>query len=191
MMLCDLLKTNRSYRRFEEATPIPEAVLTGLVELARYVPSGANQQPLKYRIVCRPDENRKVFETLKWAGALPDWDGPEEGERPSGYIIILCDKTIGSNKQWDEGIAAQTIMLGAVAAGFGGCMLGSINRPLLAESLNLSPDRYHISLVLALGKPKEEVVIVPVPEDGSTAYYRDEEQTHYVPKRALADLLVQ
>ena len=190
-MLCDLVKMNRSYRRFEEAVPIPEAVLTGLAELARYIPSGANQQPLKYRIVCRPEENRKVFETLKWAGALPDWDGPEEGERPTGYIVILCDKMIGSKKQWDEGIAAQTIMLGAVEAGFGGCMLGSIDRRLLAEHLNLDPERYLISLVLALGKPKEKVVIVPLPEDGSTAYYRDGEQIHYVPKRALSDMLVQ
>ena len=190
-MLYDIVKKCRSYRRFYEAELIEETTLRELVGLARYAASGGNQQPLKYRLVCRPSENQKVFETLKWAGALPDWDGPEAGERPAGYIIMLCDKTIGSSKQWDEGIAAQTIMLGAVEAGLGGCMLGSVNRPQLAQHLGIDSERYHISLVLALGKPKEEVVVVPVGADGSVAYYRDEQQVHYVPKRDLDDLLVQ
>ena len=32
--------------------------------------------------------------------ALKDWDGPEKGERPSAYIVILCDLTVAKNKQW-------------------------------------------------------------------------------------------
>ena len=70
-------------------------------------------------------------------------------------------------------------------------MIGSINRSGLAEVLGL--DRIvmlPISLVLALGKPKEQVVVVPVGEDGSTTYYRDENQVHYVPKRSLEEILL-
>jgi len=91
---------------------------------------------------------------------------------------------------WDEGIAAQTILLGAAEQGFGGCMIGSINRSRLADVLRLDEERYSIGLVLALGKPKEQVVVVPIGEDGSTAYYRDENQVHYVPKRSLEDIIV-
>jgi len=44
--------------------------------------------------------------------------------------------------------------------------------------------------VLALGKPKETVKIVDIPENGSVKYYRDQDQVHYVPKRHLEDVLV-
>ena len=42
----------------------------------------------------------------------------------------------------------------------------------------------------ALGKPKETVKIVDIPENGSVKYYRDQDQVHYVPKRHLEDVLI-
>ena len=188
-MLKELLQKSRSYRRFYEE-PISRETLEELVELTRYVPSTANSQALKYILSCTPQENQKVFECLAWAGALPEWDGPEEGERPSAYIVILCDQSLGKNKFTDNGIVAQTMMLGAVEKGLGGCMFGSINRPKLAENLGIDTEKYSIDLVIALGKPKEQVVVVDVPEDGNIKYYRDENQVHYVPKRAVKDLIL-
>ena len=81
-------------------------------------------------------------------------------------------------------------MLSAVEKGYGGCMIGSCKRTEILEAFGLDPQQFALGLVLALGKPKEEVHIVPVGENGSTAYYRDENQVHYVPKRALEDILV-
>lgn len=188
-MLKDLVAKNRSYRRFYEE-PISAETLKDLVSLARITPSTANSQALKFCLVNTPEENATVFRTLGWAGALPDWDGPEDGERPSAYIIILCDQTLGKNKMTDDGIAAQTIMLGAVEKGLGGCMLANINRSELAKALGIDTERYTIDLVLALGKPKESVVLVEMPESGDPRYYRDENQVHYVPKRSLEDLII-
>ena len=82
------------------------------------------------------------------------------------------------------------MMLGAVEMGYGGCMLANIRRPKLAESLHIDTERFTIELVLALGKPKETVKIVDIPENGSVKYYRDQDQVHYVPKRHLEDILV-
>ncbi|MEY8354384.1 nitroreductase family protein [Lachnospiraceae bacterium 54-53] len=189
-MLKDLVTKCRTYRRFHESEAISTEDLRDLVGLARLTASTANSQALKFRLCNTPEDNARVFETLGWAGALPDWNGPEEGERPSAYIIILCDLSLGKNKLHDDGIAAQTIMLGAVEKGYGGCMLGNVQRSRLAESLHIDPSRYSIDLVLALGKPKEEVVIVPVKDDGDVRYYRDENRIHYVPKRDLDDLIV-
>ena len=45
-------------------------------------------------------------------------------------------------------------------------------------------------LIVAFGKPAEEIHLVDVPEDGNTNYYRDENDVHYVPKRTLADELL-
>ena len=189
-MLKDLVTKCRTYRRFYQDAAISTTDLEELVDLARLTASTANSQALKFFISNTPEENAIIFDTLGWAGALPDWNGPEEGERPSAYILILCDLSLAKNKPIDDGIAAQTIMLGAVEKGFGGCMLGNVKRSQLAQSLGIDPSLYSVDLVLALGKPKEEVVIVPVKEDGNVSYYRDENQIHYVPKRELEDIIV-
>ncbi len=188
-MIKNLVKTSRSYRKFYEEE-VSYETLKELIEIARYVPSTVNSQPLKFMLVNDKDGNAKVFSTLAWAGLLKEWNGPDEGERPSAYIVILGDLSIGKNKHLDVGITAQTIMLGAVDMGLGGCMFGSIQREKLASLLNIDLEKYSIELVLALGKPKEEVRIVDLPENGSTAYYRDENNIHYVPKRSVEDLIV-
>ena len=189
-MLKDLVYTCRTYRRFYEEVRMTDAELASLVDLARMTACTQNCQSLKYKLVNDPETNAKVFACLGWAKALPDWDGPEEGERPAAYIVVTGDNTLGKNKSYDAGIAAQTIMLGAVELGYGGCMLMNVARTELAEVLGIDTERYPIHMVLALGKPKEKVVVVPMPEDGNYNYYRDEAQTHYVPKRALEDLLL-
>lgn len=189
-MLKELVLKNRSYRRFDESIRISAQELRDLIELTRFIPSTVNSQALKFIPVSEPEKCEKVFPSLAWAGLLKDWNGPEAGERPAAYIIILCDLSLGKNKQLDDGIAAQTIMLGAVEKGYGGCILGAINREALAADLGIDTGKYSIDLVLALGKPAETVKIVDVPENGSTAYYRDENGVHYVPKRSLDDIII-
>ncbi len=130
-----------------------------------------------------------IFPTLSWAGYLRDWEGPIEGERPSAYIIILGDKHIRANFGVDHGIAAQSIMLGAVEAGLGGCMIASIDRRDLADIFNL-PEHLEILLVLALGLPVEEIIIEDVKADGKIEYYRDQQARHYVPKRKLEEIII-
>lgn len=112
-MLKDLVKQCRSYRRFYQDTAIPYSELADMVDTARLAASASNAQALKFKILCTPEECAGIFPYTAWAGALKDWDGPEEGERPSAYIVIACDLSIGKNKQWDDGITAQTIMLAA------------------------------------------------------------------------------
>lgn len=183
----DLVRTTRSYRRFYEEVPVSREDLVELVSLARVTASAANNQPLRYKLAVGPEDCAKVFATLSWAGALKDWDGPEAGERPTGYIVLLSKKDI--NSAWDEGIVAQTILLGAVDKGFGGCMFASVNRDVLAKSLSV-PEEYAIKLVIALGKPKEHVVIDDVHIGDSLKYYREPDQTHHVPKLVLDDLIL-
>jgi nitroreductase len=186
----ELVTQNRSRRRFIQNQPIEMETLRELVELARLCPSGSNRQPLKFLLINIPEENATVFQHVGWAGYLKDWEGPVEGERPSAYIIILGDKTLNKVFGVDHGIAAQTIMLGAVEKGLGGCILGSINEDSLAEALDI-PDEYEILLVLALGTPKEEVVIDPVGPDGDIKYWRDKKEIHHVPKRSLEEIILE
>lgn len=94
-MLKDLVKQCRSYRRFYQDTAIPYSELADMVDTARLAASASNAQALKFKILCTPEECAGIFPYTAWAGALKDWDGPEEGERPSAYIVIACDLSIG------------------------------------------------------------------------------------------------
>jgi nitroreductase len=188
-MLKDLVLQNRSYRRFDQSARISPAALRELVDLARLTPSAANKQPLKYMLVSSEEACAKVYPTLAWAAYLKDWDGPEEGERPSAYVILLGDTNIANTYNIDPGIVSQTILLGAVEQGLGGCILASIRRPDMTTLLEI-PAQYEILYVIALGKPVEKVEVESVGAEGDIKYWNDPALVHHVPKRALADLIV-
>jgi nitroreductase len=188
-MLKDLVKRNRSYRRFHQDQAVSLDTLRELVDLARLSASGANLQPLKYLLSCDPESNAQIFPHLAWAGYLADWPGPGEGERPSAYIVVLGDTEIRPSFGVDPGIAAQSILLGATEIGLGGCIIASIRKDALRAVLDIDAS-YEILLVLALGKPRETVVIDPVGPDGDIKYWRDAQDVHHVPKRDLDDLIV-
>ncbi|MEF2560098.1 MAG: nitroreductase family protein [Eggerthellaceae bacterium] len=184
-----LSRTTRSFRRFRESYPVTETLMTQWVNNARVTASAANKQPLRYRIVTESDQCARVFDTLSWAAALPDWDGPKEGERPTGYIVMAVDSQTFEGELWrfDAGIAAQTIMLASTEEGFGGCMILSFKRKQIKEILDM-PEGLEPVLVLALGRPIEDVRLVDA-EGDDTTYYRNENQVHFVPKRRLEDVL--
>lgn len=189
-MLEELVRKNRSYRRFDQSVPVDLETLRALVRLARLSASAANRQPLKYVVSCDPQTNARIFPHTRWAGYLKDWGGPVEGERPAAYVVILGDTKISKPIDCDHGIAAQSIMLGATERGLGGCMIGAIDRDGLRQALDI-PERYEILLLLALGKPAETVVLEDVGPDGDIKYYRDEEDVHHVPKRLLDELIIE
>ena len=185
----ELVKSNRSCRRFDNAFALDTQTLTDLVELVRYTASGANNQPLKYIISSSREQNDKIFSCLTWAAYLKEWKGPEPAEQPTGYIVILGDTTISNNFWCDHGIAAQTILLGARARGLAGCIFAAINIKKL-KSLLAIDDHLEVKLVIALGKPVEKACIDDVGDDGDIRYFRDENQVHHVPKRKLEDLIL-
>ncbi len=192
-MIRKLILKNRTYRRFKEKIKIPEKDLIDLIDLARLSPSPRNQQALKFFYSNSEKLNEEIFKTLSWAGALPDWEGPAKGEKPSAYIIIFGDNSIipEGKKSYHEvacGIVAQSIMLGANEKGYGGCMIAAIKRKVLRTILNL-PEHLEILLVLALGVPDEKVVIEKMPENGNYNYWRDKNQIHHVPKRSLEEII--
>ncbi len=193
-MLKKLILKNRTYRRFKEKIDIPKKDLVDLVDLARLTPSPRNRQSLKFFISNSTEENEKIFKTLSWAGALSDWNGPEEREKPSAYIMILGDNSIlpKAEKSYHEvasGFVAQSILLGAVEKGYGGCTIAAIQRKKLKSELNI-PEHLDILLILALGVPKETVILEKMPDNGNYNYWRDENGVHHVPKRNLDEIII-
>ena len=104
-----------------------------------------------------------------WGGLLPHIELPPPGRRPTAFIVILVDKLIAPDPRHaekDVGIAAQTILLGAVEMGLSGCMIGSF-KPQLREALKL-PGNLEIALLVALGKGTDGIEII---DGGDRRYY--------------------
>jgi nitroreductase len=81
------------------------------------------------------------------------------------------------------------MLLGAVEQGLGGCILGAVNREGLRRDLQIEA-HLDILLVLALGKPKEEVRLEYIEAGGDTTYWRDADGVHHVPKRPLEEIIL-
>ncbi|MBQ9156405.1 MAG: nitroreductase family protein [Eubacterium sp.] len=191
-MVKDLITRNRSYRGYDESYKFSRDQLLDYVDGARLCASSINIQPLKYYIAFEKDDVDKIQSRIRWARQLPDLRLPHPGMCPTAFIVICQDKDISDNLNRftkDIGIVAQSILLMAVEEGLGGCMIGNFSAGDIHDALNLS-ENLHPMLVIALGKPAETVILTEVGEDGDTAYYRDENDIHYVPKRALEDLLI-
>ncbi|MCL2560413.1 MAG: nitroreductase family protein [Turicibacter sp.] len=193
----ELVVKNRSYRGFDENHRFTREELAALVDYARLAPSAKNTQAMKYFLAWENEAVDAIFPHTKWIGAwgepgIPtDPPIPFEGTRPTGFIVIVQDLEINDKLarfQRDVGIFAYAITLAAAEAGIGGCMIGAFNAAEVKKALNLD-DRYAPQLLIALGKPAEEIVLTEA-ADGDVGYYRDEANVHYVPKRKLVDLIL-
>ncbi len=185
----ELVKSSRSVRRYDHGRAIGMDELRELIELSRYCPSASNKQKLRFHPVNTEDDCTKVFHNVVFAASLGKEGTPVPEEAPSAYIIFLNDRSMGAPRGEDMGICAEVMLLGANIMGYAGCMLGSIKKDSLMTELGLDKEAYEPVLVLALGKGVEKVRIEDM-KDGSTAYYRDAERVHHVPKRSLEDILV-
>lgn len=192
-MMKTLVRQTRTVRRFQEEKPLASQLLHDLIDLARLGGSARNAQALKYMILSEPEQRRQLFPLLAWAGYLPHWPGPAEGERPSAYILCLLDTTLQkgplTEAHFDLGIASQNLLLGAAEQGIFGCRIGAFVPAKVEQLFNL-PDHYSVLLVLALGYAAETVVLEEVGVNGDIRYWHDEQGVHHVPKRRLADVLI-
>ncbi len=86
----------------------------------------------------------------------------------------------------DVGIRSLHHTFGAVDNGFGGCMLAPVDKQEVQNAFSL-PEELEIMLVIALGYPKETIVLLDVIEPDKIEYWRDEKGIHYVPNAKSAN----
>lgn len=192
MKFKDLVLKNRSYRGFDRSRKVTREELLEMVDCARLTASSVNQQPLKYYLAYDEETVAKIQAETYWARALPDMHLPHKGKEPTAFIVICQDTDLAPSTvrfQKDDGIVAQTILLAATDMGLGGCMIGNFNSGKVQKTLGLAENLEPV-LIVAIGKPDETVKLVDVEPDGSTDYYRDADDVHYVPKRKLKDIVI-
>ena len=190
-MISELLKKDRTFRRFDENFKTDNSTLKTIVEQLRFCHSASNQQGIVYRIVTEQETNNKIFPLLKWAGYLTDWHGPQPGERPTAYIIMgihtqranIADKWIFT----DIGMSVEALSLMIAEKKLGNCIIAAFDKPKLTEILEV-PEHIDLQLVVAIGKPAEIVETIDIDDSQSIKYYREGEK-HIVPKRKGEDIM--
>lgn len=191
-MINDLVKKSRSYRGYDESRKITKEELVELVDCARFAPSSVNRQPFQYLLAYEQSDLDKIQPLTGWARALPQMKLPHPGKCPTAFIVIC------QNTDWDPdlnrylrdvGIVAQTMLLAAAEKDLGGIMIGNFSPKKLAETMDL-PENIVPMLIVAFGKPDEDIVLTEAEAGESLNYYRDEQDTHYVPKRKLNDIIL-
>ena len=171
----------RTIRRFLPK-PVDKQTLLDITSLSRLYASGGNLQPIRYAIVTEQATLDKVFDTLRWAAYLPDFEIQYQ-QRPMAYIILTSEK---ENCQFDLGAAATTLMLAAEEKGLATCCLGAFDRKSLSEFLPLQHEQKPL-LVVALGYAAQRSKTVDY--CGDVKYYEDADGCLCVPKRTLDDVV--
>ena len=181
-----LLHKNRSHRSFDADNIPSDEVLRKIVEVNTLLPSASNQQVLRFRIVSSPEETAKVLADIKMGAALPELHLPSAGTEPHAYIIVMSSIKEGKFVDIDLGISLQSMALRSVDLGYNSLMVCNFNPNILKADLSLP---YLPLAVLAVGKGKDSIFLMPCSEGDSLKYYR-KDGVHYVPKIKLDDLLV-
>ncbi|MBD7912801.1 MULTISPECIES: nitroreductase family protein [Clostridium] len=187
----DTIKTilsRRTVRKFKQ-DKIERKTLESLINGARLAPSGGNLQPLKYIIVDKEEEVKKIYENVAWAKYLGENFKQNEDERPTAFIAVLVDTDIKKNGyEIDLGAAVENILLGAYSEGIGTCWMGAINKKEISKILRI-PDRFLLNTVIALGYKGEFPTTVDT--EDSIIYYKGEDGELCVPKRKLEDIILE
>ena len=181
-----LLRQNRSYRGFDPRCVVTRAQLRRIVEVCTKIPSGRNQQVLRFKLLTKDTGSEAMQGRYKLGGALPELHLPFPGTEPTAFIIICSTVVPDKWVHMDVGIAAQSMLLKAVEMGLGGICIGAFNKTDVTDTFSLP---YEPVLVLAIGKPAEKIELLPIHADDPHAYYR-ENGVHYVPKVVVDDLIL-
>lgn len=186
--LMELLKTRRTYRRFEQRE-VAQDIVDEILLAARYASSAANRQPLSYLVIAEREKVAEVFGYTRWAGALPPEQGqPKENERPVLFIAVVKNLDINKNCDTDAGLAISNMTLAAWNRGVGSCIIGACDKPALSKLFGLTENQ-ELHTVVAFGYPSHASHIVDVENPAEVKYYLNEERDYMVPKRKLEDVV--
>lgn len=191
MDLMSLLKTRRTYRRFDESRPVAAEAVADMAAALRLSSSAGNLQPLRAIFVTDRAQAAAIFPHLHFAAALPKALGtPGPGERPTMVVALIYDSSRKS--RWvdtDAGIALANLTLAAWHHGVGSCIMDNIDRKALAAVLEL-PEPMAIHSMVALGYPAHRSTVVAPGPDGSLQYYLDANRDYFVPKREVDEIVM-
>lgn len=142
--LLDLMKGRRSIRMFKP-DPIPDESIQKILNAARWCQSGSNKQPWRFIVI----KNKKLIENLSETTSYGKFV-----KDVSVVIAIIANKEL--SPKWyihDTSMASHQMCLMTWALGLGTCWIGTMDRVVGANLLNLSENE-HLTTILPIGVPK-------------------------------------
>ncbi len=177
------LKSRRSTRAYRKE-PVPRETLAGLIDIARYAPSGHNSQPVHWLVIEDPKETHRL------AGMVVDWmrsmieampqvasewhfdliaeawdqgfDVPLHG---APHVVVAHARKDLPLAEGNSYIALTYLELAAYSLGLGGCWAGffqiaAANYPPMTEALQL-PDGHQCFGAMMIGHPRTRFSRIP------------------------------
>jgi nitroreductase len=132
--------SKRDWRSYADR-PIPEDVVTRILDAGRVTGSGSNKQPWTFVVVEDAERKERVAETVYAAGNV------------RGAALVIAIVTSGGSRVLDVGRAMQDMMLVAWNDGVVSCPNGMPDRAQTAEVLGLEGDLEPV-IVLTFGYPR-------------------------------------
>ena len=157
--LINLMQTRRSCRKYEKK-PVPDAMLTQVLEAIRWAPSWANTQCWEVLVVKDPE----VKQALQ--AALPPKGNPAaKAMVEAPVVLVLCAKAaqsgffkgqastkFGDWMLYDLGMASQNACLMAHSLGLGTVVVGLFDHRKAAQAVNV-PDGFELVCMIPMGYP--------------------------------------
>ena len=177
MKLDETIKRRRSIRKYRDKD-IPDSVIEGLLDLARYSPSSKNGQPWHFIVIKRDKTKKQIMEIKN------KYSPPEKRLYRADFlqdapvVIVVCvDKQKSYNREIENGIlATANIMLGAYSRGLGSVYMSAYTKdePKVSEE---------IKQILGIPQNVEPISIIPLGYPDETPGPKElrpmEEMIHY------------
>lgn len=185
MNVRDAIINRRTVREFSSER-IDTKILYDICELSRLYASSANLQPVRFKIINSEDKCEEIFSNIKLAAYIPNFSVSKE-KQPNAYILLLTDKNICSNPQFDLGAAATNIMLLSKEYDLDTCCIGNFSKEIISSILHIDTNRYEPMYLMAIGKRAQDNRICPFTDKIEYEYV---DGTFIVPKRDISDLII-
>jgi len=185
MDIKDAILNRRTVRAFR-----PEHIATDvLIEIcnsSRLYASSANLQPIRFKIINSKELCDAIFPNIKLAAYIQDYNVPENNQPPA-YILLLTEKNISLNPQFDLGAVATNIMLLSKEYGLDTCCIGNFSKENISLLLDVDSKRYKPMYLIAIGKGTQENKICSFTDK---IEYEYKDGAFIVPKYDISDLLI-
>jgi nitroreductase len=135
--------SKRDWRSYADR-PIPDEVVTRILDAGRVAGSAVNRQPWSFVIVESPEHKEQVAETVY------------AGDNIRGAALVVAVVTEGGGSALDVGRATQNMFLVAWNEGVASCPNGMPDAGRTAEVLGLEGDAKPV-IVLSFGYPRREL----------------------------------
>lgn len=186
--LMELLKTRRTYRRFEQKA-IDQEIIDEILLAARYASSAPTVSP--FLTLSLRMQTRLLRCSVIQSGrehCLPNRDSLRKMSVRYSLLQLWRTMNINKNCDTDAGLAISNMTLAAWNRGVGSCMIGACDKPTLSKMFGLNENQV-LHTVVAFGYPSHVSHIVDAENPEKVKYYLDENRDYVVPKRKLEDVV--